>query len=146
MENRYQRGKIYKIISPNTDKIYIGSTTEQTLACRMRQHRVNYRYWLKGSYGYVTVFDIFESGDESIILVESYPCNSKDELRAREQHHLDLNAGICVNKFKAHLTDQGREDYRNQKNQCPCGGEFIQKHSAVHRRTKRHVKYLTDNA
>lgn len=112
MENKYQRGKIYKIISPHTDCIYIGSTTEKTLACRMRKHRDDHRRWKAGTHNYVSSFDMIETGNESIILVEAYPCNNKDELRAREQHHIDSNEGLCINKMKAYQT---AEEIRAQK-------------------------------
>ena len=36
--NKYQNGKIYAIKSPNTEKIYIGSTTQKYLSSRLAQH------------------------------------------------------------------------------------------------------------
>ena len=44
----YQQSKIYKIVSPNTDKIYIGSTTKQYLSSRMAHHICLYKKWLNG--------------------------------------------------------------------------------------------------
>ena len=38
-ENRYQRGKIYKIVCDDTNKVYIGSTTELYLSNRLKGHR-----------------------------------------------------------------------------------------------------------
>ena len=35
----YQLGKIYKIVSEQDNKIYIGSTTQPSLACRMTKYR-----------------------------------------------------------------------------------------------------------
>jgi hypothetical protein len=43
MDNKYQRGKIYKICSPHTEQIYIGSTTEKTLANRLAKHCAEYQ-------------------------------------------------------------------------------------------------------
>jgi hypothetical protein len=40
--NKYQHRKIYKIWSPNTEHIYIGSTTESTLAKQMAKHRAEW--------------------------------------------------------------------------------------------------------
>jgi hypothetical protein len=155
MENKYQRGKIYKIISPHTyDCIYIGSTTEKTLACRMRKHRAAYRCWKAGKYHYMSSFDMIEAGDESIILIEAYPCNSKDELRAREQHHIELNAGLCINEQRALRTLEEKrryeEDYqkehRHEKHNCVCGGKFTTINKAQHIGSKKHQKYLTGAA
>eukprot|EP01127_Copromyxa_protea_P012167 TRINITY_DN3138_c0_g1_i1.p1 TRINITY_DN3138_c0_g1~~TRINITY_DN3138_c0_g1_i1.p1 ORF type:complete len:115 (-),score=0.06 TRINITY_DN3138_c0_g1_i1:412-756(-) len=89
--NKYSRGKIYKITSPQTDMIYIGSTTEPTLARRMAGHRANYAQWREGKRGFVTSFQLLEYNDCSICLVELFPCHTKDELAAREQFHLDAN-------------------------------------------------------
>jgi hypothetical protein len=152
MADKYQRGKIYKIISPHTDCIYIGSTTEKTLACRMREHRSNYRRWKAGTFPYLSSFDMIETGNESIILIEAYPCNSKDELRAREQHHIDLNAGLCINTHKAYLTpEQIRAQKKvwmngqgNAKCKCLCGGEFGLRNKARHNKTPMHTKYIAE--
>jgi len=38
----YQNSKIYKVWSPQTDEVYIGSTT-QPLSKRMVQHRTDYK-------------------------------------------------------------------------------------------------------
>jgi hypothetical protein len=99
--NKYQRGKIYKIWSPNTERIYIGSTTESTLAKRMAKHRADYQRWKEGHRQFITSFVLLNQPECQIQLLEVYPCNSKDELRAQEQFHIDANAAACVNKYKA---------------------------------------------
>ena len=42
--------------------------------------------------------------DRDIILVEVFPCNSKDELHARETYFIDSN--ICVNKIGAYRSEE----------------------------------------
>ena len=37
----YQKSKIYKIISPHTEKCYVGSTTKDRLSNRLAGHRVD---------------------------------------------------------------------------------------------------------
>ena len=96
----YSKGKIYKIVSDQTDQIYIGSTAEPTLAKRLAGHRRNFQYYQQGKRSYVTSFAMLEYPDAKIILVESYPCANKDELRMREQHYLD-NLPNCINRVKA---------------------------------------------
>ena len=83
----YQLGKIYKIDCNVTGKVYIGSTCEPTLARRLAGHVGNYKRYLKGTYSYVSSFEVLVSGNYDIVLIESYPCNSKDELHARERHY-----------------------------------------------------------
>lgn len=95
--NKYQQGKIYKIISDLTDTIYVGSTTS-TLSARMAQHRRGYKHFINTGKGFITSYEILEiDPDCQIILIENYPCNSKDELRAHERYHIELNREICVN-------------------------------------------------
>lgn len=64
--NRYNNGKIYKLISPHTDKIYVGSTCKERLCQRLASHRMNYKNWLKGEYSYTTSFKLFDLGDVEI--------------------------------------------------------------------------------
>jgi hypothetical protein len=39
MENKYQRGKIYKLVSSQTDKIYIGSTIQKLRKSNIKIHK-----------------------------------------------------------------------------------------------------------
>jgi len=110
-QNKYQRGKIYKIISNQTDLVYYGSTIEEVLTNRLSGHRQQYKSWLNGKHDYVTSFEIVKYQDCKIILVESYPCKTVYELTAREQYYIDNNT--CVNKNKAN-TGLNRKDYIKQ--------------------------------
>ena len=95
----YQNGKIYKIESNLGNKIYIGSTTKQYLSQRMDKHRSNYRCWQVNKKRFLTSVNVFEAyGVENcnIILIEAFPCNSKDELLAREAHY--IRTLDCENK------------------------------------------------
>ena len=95
----YNNGKIYKIESTLGDKVYYGSTTKQYLSQRMTRHRGDYNRWLKGKRDAVTVFKLFDEyslENCKIILVENYPCESKDELKTREAYY--IRNFECVNK------------------------------------------------
>ena len=84
----YQNGKIYMIWCE--DDKYYGSTTV-SLSRRMTGHR--------SKYNKCSSFIIFEKyGIEKckIELVELFPCNSLEELRAREGYYIRNNN--CVNK------------------------------------------------
>ena len=80
---KYHHGKIYKIISPNTDKVYIGST-HMELKDRLDAHRWNYDSYHRGKFGYLTSFDILKAGNYRIELLEDYPCHTKKELEKQE--------------------------------------------------------------
>lgn len=98
----YTYAKIYKIISPSTEKIYIGSTTKKYLCQRYATHRAQYKKYLIGEHHYITCFDILQYGDSKIVLIESYPCNTRDELLAKEQEYLTMLGDVTVNKYNAH--------------------------------------------
>ena len=95
----YANGKIYKIESSLGDKIYIGSTTKAQLSMRMGEHRANFKRWKDGKTHMVTAFHLFEEyGVENckIVLLEDCPCESKDQLSAREAHY--IRTLECVNR------------------------------------------------
>ena len=94
VEERYQRGKIYCLRSHQTDLVYIGSTV-QSLSKRMGGHRDDYKRWLKGTFSYVTSFEIIKYADHYIELVESYPCKTKAELERREGQVMRDTENCC---------------------------------------------------
>lgn len=74
--SNYQKSKIYAIRSPYIDKYAIGSTA-LSLNKRFYQHNKNKKW---------TIFsEIIAFGDAYIELIELFPCNSKIELKQREQ-------------------------------------------------------------
>jgi hypothetical protein len=109
---KYQKGKVYAIICRKTGRRYVGSTCEPTLAKRLAKHNSDFNYWIKFGIKYKTSFDIIKDNDYYIVLLESYPCNSKDELRMCEQKHIDLYE--CVNNYKAFRSDEEKQQYYKQ--------------------------------
>ena len=104
----YADGKIYKIISPHTDQVYIGSTSEKYLCDRLTKHKYNNKMGATCSSKY-----IMDLGDHKIVLIEIYPCDARDKLRAREQVHIDMEDAICVNENKAY-TGLSMAQYQTQ--------------------------------
>jgi len=102
----YQKGKIYKIISE--DKIYIGSTVEK-LCSRFGGHKSKYKGYLKGIGEYTTSFELIKNNDCKIILIELYPCNSKEELLMREQYWIETIK--CINKRKSYINEEEKKNY-----------------------------------
>ena len=122
-ENKYQNGKIYKIVDVGYNSCYIGSTCE-SLSQRMARHRNKYLYGSERDKGrrINSLFDEFGVENCKIELVEEYPCNNKMELLRQEGHHIRENE--CVNKivsgrtnkeyrdeFKEHLQKKAKEHY-----------------------------------
>ena len=56
----YSQGKIYKMVSAETDKIYIGSTALPRLCTRMAQHRSDFHRYQLGKRGYVASFELLQ--------------------------------------------------------------------------------------
>lgn len=98
----YQLSKVYQIVCLTTGDKYIGSTTQKTLAVRLASHKSKFNYWKKGTHHFVTSFVILERGNYQIELLETCPCNSKDELNAREGHY--IRTIDCVNRCIAGRT------------------------------------------
>ena len=154
----YQLGKIYKIECNVTGKVYIGSTCEPTLARRLASHVGHYRCYLKGTfYNFISSFKIFENGNYCIVLLEKYPCDTKDELLARERHW--CNELECINQRKNQgmynlLGEKGYDKYnyeknkdiinskKNEKHECICGGKYTHTNKAQHIRSVKHQEYL----
>ena len=107
----YKLGKIYKLCSNKTDKIYIGSTAQKYLSTRLARHKQYIKEWMNGKHNYVTSFEMFKFDDVKIILIESYPCDNKDQLHAREQYWIDQNKDICINHQKAFTGISSRLSY-----------------------------------
>ena len=96
----YQNGKIYKIEDVGGNMCYIGSTTKDFLSKRMVQHRTMYRHWkehnTKIKYSVFSIFDLYEIDNCRIVLIELYPCDTKDQLTSREAFYIKQNN--CVNR------------------------------------------------
>jgi len=117
-DNRYHNGKIYRIISTETDKVYYGSTTNK-LWSRFSQHKAGFKLFQKGKMKKCTAtFKFFEKyGIDTcrIILVENYKCENRDELLAREQYYIDNNKDTCINNYNAHGINIERKKTRQLK-------------------------------
>ena len=158
----YANSKVYKIWSPQGNKIYIGSTTKQYLSQRIDKHRECYRQWKKTSLRFITSFSIFDEYGVNncfIELLEAKECNSKDELRKIEGKYIrELE---CVNKIVAgrtrkehyeanrdYIIDYGNK-YRDknkellsEKCKCECGSKYRFSNKSYHFKTIKHCKYI----
>jgi hypothetical protein len=105
--NRYENGKIYKIVCNKTGLVYIGSTC-LTLCKRLYKHKQHYKEWLNKKYCYVSSFKIIENNDYDIILIEEYPCDNKMLLRQRERYWID-NID-CVNIVKSFVSIEEKKE------------------------------------
>ena len=164
----YSNGKIYMIITENSNDIYVGSTV-QTLKQRLHVHASQYK-----SGVYCSSQEILKQGNYKIVLIKNYACNSKLELETEEtKYQRDL---VCVNKKKARITEEDKKQYRidnrdktnkrgreiyamkkkgcyignkqkinvlrDEKFTCECGGKYTGRNKAQHEKTDKHKKHL----
>ena len=146
----YANGKIYKIEAiDGVGDVYIGSTTKMYLSSRMDAHRHDYEGWKLGCKNFTKVssFDVFDKYNIDnchIVLLETFPCGSVDELRAREAYHIRNTP--CTNK---NIPGRTRQQYRvdnkekisSEKKErvvCACGAALAQHSLARHLRTDTH--------
>ena len=164
MTERYQNGKIYKLVSDVSDDVYYGSTC-LPLAKRFWKHKDGYNQFTKRRKGnYVSSFPILARGFNTvdIVLVEEYPCDNKMQLLRRERYYIENND--CVNKqvptrtqkeYRAdnrnRINARKREHYLENKERinlskkivvnCPCGSNVKKGDIAKHMKTKKHKDF-----
>ena len=83
----YNNSQIYKIVSPNHEKVYYGSTVN-TLADRFSRHKSHLRCSSK---------EIINAGGADIKHIEWFPCDNKHALEDREAYFILNNRDGCVN-------------------------------------------------
>ena len=102
----YKNGKIYQILNNVNDDIYVGSTC-QALSKRFYEHRSRCKTSHNGKLYPV----MREIGRDNfyIELIETYTCNNKDELKAREGYYIreraTLNMEIAGRSDKQYYED-----------------------------------------
>lgn len=123
----YCQGKIYRIVCNITGEQYYGSTKEKYLSRRLSRHKSNSEEFDRGTMkGKSSSYDIIKRGDYQIILVETYPCDTKYELESRERYYIENND--CVNKI---LPTRTVQEYRDDNK------EIIAKRDKEYRENKK---------
>lgn len=128
MEKTEKHGKIYCLRSYQTDRIYIGSTTEKYLSNRLCGHKSDYKRYLNGKRKYLSSFELMKLDDVYVELLHDCGMITNLELRKIEGNHIRNNKTICVNirietrtqneykqDNKEHLRELQKEYYENNK-------------------------------
>ena len=110
----YKNGKIYKLWCHETDEIYIGSTCV-SLSRRLSGHKTPKNNCVSKI--------LFEKSDNvKIELIQSYPCENKDELNKKEGEYIrkldcinKVVAGRTVKEWKEDNPEYYVEYYKNNK-------------------------------
>ncbi len=84
-------GRVYRISAPTCGKVYVGST-RTTLASRLGRHRRDMRGYKRGTYHYVSSFDVLEHPNATIDLLEEAEYHDVQQFREREAHWITRHA------------------------------------------------------
>ena len=109
MNREYKNGKIYCIRNTVNDDVYVGSSCEPYLSKRMVKHRSSAKN--ERDRNMLLYQKMNEIGIEHfyIELIENYPCESKDQLRAREGHYIREMATLNK-RIETRTEKEWRED------------------------------------
>jgi len=133
----YNNGKIYKIHSYVTDKIYIGSTC-QKLSVRFASHKAKFKRGLQMS----TSKQIFEKDIYCMIeLIEKFPSKCKEELNRREGYWIKKEKE-CVNKLVAGRT---KKEYLEENKDKIAANKKIYHKKNIDKLTVKYKQYYKDN-
>jgi hypothetical protein len=117
----YVNSLIYKMVSALDDKIYVGST-RGTLRLRKSKHKSASK--IKPNRRVYEHLNRVGWSNVRIVLIESFPCNNRDELIRREQYYIDLlKPELNKNSSYVHCPHG-----RNHNTCIPCNGSAICEH------------------
>jgi hypothetical protein len=167
----YQNGKIYKIISNNSDLVYIGSTAKYKLKERLAEHVSNFECGV-----YYSSCELIKQPHYDIIEIEAHPCNSKVTLEAQERFWMLKYRDGCINvvnerpsgieadnmtdynrqyylENKEKIADKKKQYYQDNKDEiekykatkvtCGCGCEVRKDSLLRHKKTQRHLSIMS---
>lgn len=92
----YQSSKIFKVASPSSEKVYLGSTLS-SMTLKRSQMKKQYKDFQAGKGKVEPYFDLVKDEGFKVMLVEEFPCKSKEQLNARLDEWIDLNKETCLN-------------------------------------------------
>ena len=163
--NKFSAGVIYKIESPKTECIYIGSTINVS-------NRVSHHKWLQNQSNTgqtcknIRSLSITKLDDWKLEVIENYPCESKKQLESRERYWIEntpsrINHIIptrSTNEYRQ-TNEEQKEKHRQRENaryyanrvtykarfaekiQCPkCNSQISRIHLSRHQQTKKCIE------
>lgn len=133
--------KIYKIISPNTDLVYVGRTT-QTLRRRFSLHRSDCKRYLAGNGNYYTSIKVLEHGDCSIELIEETDDKSREFYWMKELNSCNHITGsfdrVAWSKARYEKNKDSIREKQSEKIPCDNCGRIVGRWTMpAHKRSKR---------
>lgn len=104
-------GKIYIISSPNTEKVFIGSTTIPMLC----QILATTNYMARNGYTNSTAQEIASYGGATIKLLEELEDDDKEKIAERKNYWIDLYGDKVINKRHMFINEAERKKSLNAR-------------------------------
>jgi len=158
----YSNTIIYKIVCKdlNVKELYVGHTVN--FRSRKNKHASDCHNETARHYNIKIYTFIRDNGgwtNWEMIEIEKYNCNDANEARARERYWYELleaKLNHCYpgrsdqeysrTYYHEHKHEEEykekRNIYQNKKNDCECGGKYLNKHFGKHKQTIIHKTYL----
>ena len=121
----FTKGKIYKLVSDINDSFYVGSTTT-ALSKRRFQHSN------RPMPGVKLLFDEIGWKELKIVLIETWPCESSEQLKQRERHWYDL-LKPDLNRRRPHATAEEKKDLSREYRSDPVNKVKVKVRMAEYR-------------
>lgn len=151
--------RVYKLTSPHTDLVYVGSTI-QTLNARLSEHRKDYR--AGRGCGSCELSKLGEYDVKIELLEEIEIDHKRDPKRCDyEQKWIDCTENTCNilradkeykkkyrQKTKEYWNEYNREHYQKNKEYlfekipCECGSVITRTNMTRHKKTQKHKDYM----
>ena len=151
--------KIYKLVSNQTDDVYIGSTKLKYLSQRLAKHKNHFKDYKKGLHGYLSSFILCEYDDVSIELIEENSSldregyyikitpeciNHRIAGRSKQQYYEDNKekTDAYVKKWHEEHKEQvkkHKDKYQAKTITCECGLVVRFSSRNRHMKSKKHI-------
>jgi hypothetical protein len=128
-------GRIYRISAPTCEKVYVGST-RTTLAARLGRHRRDHRGYKRGTYHYITSFEVLEHPDVKIDLLEEAEYHDVQQFREREAYWIQ-RLPSCNRAIPGRSPKTSNKISKSIFVSCSTCGRFVRRGMlADHRQTR----------
>lgn len=142
----YKNGKIYVIRNHINDKVYVGSTT-QSLAKRFSKHRGDTtKQSVERKKARLLHKTMGELGVDNfyIELIENYPCESKEQLRAREGYFIrEFNS--CISGYNCNVAGRSKTEWYKDNKQFVKNKNNLYRENNKEKITEMKKKYRENN-
>lgn len=153
LRDNYKEGKIYRLLGAGITDTYVGSTCG-SLYRRLWHHNHMQTTPTQRQMSSALIYQ--RSPTVAIELLEDYPCDTKQELGARERYWIEKfraegvnvvnhnlpTAGLSAEELRIRKNTQRRERNRANLYHCPCGKTIQSAQKEEHLASYLHAKRL----